>query len=362
MVRSATPAEADAVAKFVAEAGKRFGRAVDAVEAGGVFPQALRDLAVRVMQETKSQVDTCVVGNRDLVPENVVSSAVEVPLGDTLGVLTFYKSGLSLKEVRRLQKAQQSKVEDNDENGEEEDSNKRKAKSKPVPEDFLSSQKRSKSTESLPAIEIEHVKNVYDSIAPHWHGTRYKAWPKVESFVRGLAPGSLVGDFGCGNGKNLPACSESGLGLGCDFSAGLVKICAELGHEVSVADATRLPYRDGVFDAALSIAVLHHISTEARRVRLISETMRALREGGVALFYAWAQEQHEGVSGHRFEEADVFVPWHFRGQEQVFDRYCHVYQKGELESLFAQVPGTSIETSYYDCGNWCIIAKKVPVE
>eukprot|EP01048_Picozoa_sp_COSAG05_P035128 COSAG05_NODE_15081_length_379_cov_0.550000_1_plen_67_part_10 len=64
-------------------------------------------------------------------------------------------------------------------------------------------------------------------------------------------------------------------------------------------DSTRLPYRDRLFDAALSIAVLHHISTEARRKLLIAETMRIVKRGGEALFYAWALEQEAGgVSGH----------------------------------------------------------------
>ncbi|GBG30794.1 Alkylated DNA repair protein alkB-like 8 [Hondaea fermentalgiana] len=339
------------LAALVKRAGARFGRAVDAVELGGVLPEALHKVAVAKMRELRAQLDTCVVGPRALVPKEARESAVEVEV-EGGALVTFYKSGLGLREVRKLQKAAKVQTES------EEESDKRKTKSRPVPEDELSRRKRARAEGGLPDIEIEHVKDVYDAIAPHWHGTRYKAWPQVEAFVRGLAPGSLVGDFGCGNGKNLPSCNENGIGLGCDFSAGLVKICADLGHEVSVADATRLPYRDNVFDAALSIAVLHHISTDARRVQLIAETMRTLRVGGRALFYAWAQEQDEGVSGHRFSEADVFVPWHLRGQDCVFDRYCHVYQRGELEALFQQIPGVCIERSYYDCGNWCVIARK----
>jgi hypothetical protein len=48
--------------------------------------------------------------------------------------------------------------------------------------------KRARTTEPLgplatPEVEREHVHKVYDSIASHWHGTRYKAWPKVQAFV-----------------------------------------------------------------------------------------------------------------------------------------------------------------------------------
>jgi hypothetical protein len=68
------------------------------------------------------------------------------------------------------------------------------------------------------------------------------------------------------------------------------------------------------YDAALNIAVLHHISSPARRRKLVAETMRLLRPGGIALFYAWALEQEDGgVSGHHFESQDVLVPFHKRG-------------------------------------------------
>ena len=65
-----------------------------------------------------------------------------------------------------------------------------------------------------------------------------------------------------------------------------------------------------------------------------------LRPGGVALFYAWAQEQHAGRSGHRFERQDVFVAWHQRdgatgAAGDVLQRYCHVYCEGELRALVA---------------------------
>lgn len=153
---------------------------------------------------------------------------------------------------------------------------------------------------SQAALEEQHVRRVYDAIAWQWHGTRYKAWPRVVEFVRSLPHGSLVADLGCGNGKLAPACAESGLAaVGCDFSSELVRIAArEMRMEALVADCLALPYRDASFDAALSIAVLHHISSVERRRALVSETMRVLRAGGVALFYAWALEQQEGVSNH----------------------------------------------------------------
>ena len=45
------------------------------------------------------------------------------------------------------------------------------------------------------------MNEVYNAIAPHFSATRFAVWPKVREFVARLAPGALVADVGCGNGK-----------------------------------------------------------------------------------------------------------------------------------------------------------------
>ena len=144
----------------------------------------------------------------------------------------------------------------------------------------------------LPALERDHVQRVYDAVAVEWHGTRYKAWPRVVEFINSLPPRALIADLGCGNGKLAPVCKEAGhVAIGCDFSRSLISIAAQqMGLEAQVADVMQLPYRSGTFDAAVSIAVLHHVSTPERRRLLIKETLRVLRQGGQALFYAWVRD------------------------------------------------------------------------
>ena len=46
-------------------------------------------------------------------------------------------------------------------------------------------------------------------------------------------------------------------------------------------------------DAAISIAVLHHISSVSRRLQLLAELTRILRPGGQALVTVWASEQED---------------------------------------------------------------------
>lgn len=68
--------------------------------------------------------------------------------------------------------------------------------------------------------------------------------------------------------------------------------------------------RSDSFDAVISIAVIHHFSTEKRRLMAIAEMARILRPGGKIMIYVWALEQ----SQRQFCAQDVLVPWHLTPQ------------------------------------------------
>ncbi len=101
---------------------------------------------------------------------------------------------------------------------------------------------------------------------------------------------------GCGNGRYLHV-NESVYKLGSDRCTELVHIANEAGHEVMSCDNLRLPYRDGCFDAVISIGVIHHLTTPKRRATAVTELARILRPGGKLMMYVWAMEQkHRNVS------------------------------------------------------------------
>lgn len=272
--------------------------------------------------------------------------------------------------------------------------------------------------DELRAAELEdkHVRQVYDAIATHFSATRYKAWPKVEEFVLSLPKGSTLGDIGCGNGKYMGVNPNITV-TGCDISQELVKICRSRGFQVVVADALNVPFNDACFDNCISIAVLHHISTVPRRLKVMSELLRLTKAGGRILLCAWAKEQ-DVDSRRRFDDPDVWVPWNLPARFQndvaedatspnhelsatatadrdepardvsnagagggkvkavkveplgndkdkatpapdtVLQRYCHVYEKGELEALWMTFKGIRVVESYYDASNWCVVVEK----
>ena len=142
-------------------------------------------------------------------------------------------------------------------------------------------------------MEKEHVYDVYEKIAPHFSNTRYKPWPKVVEFIEGIPEGSLVADVGCGNGKYLGINASNLFTIGTDRSFGLINCAKEksVAYQTFVADSLTLPVRSSTFDRIISIAVVHHFSTDSLRIQAISEFHRILRVGGQALIYVWAYEQ-----------------------------------------------------------------------
>ncbi|XP_048388848.2 alkylated DNA repair protein alkB homolog 8 isoform X1 [Stegostoma tigrinum] len=139
-------------------------------------------------------------------------------------------------------------------------------------------------------LEHKYVHDVYDEIAGHFSSTRHTPWPKVTEFLKALPAGAFVADVGCGNGKYLGVNKDLFM-VGCDHSKSLAHICRERNFEVFICDGLLVPLRGGVCDACISIAVVHHFSTEGRRLSAIKEIVRLLRPGGKGLIYVWAMEQ-----------------------------------------------------------------------
>ena len=265
--------------------------------------------------------------------------------------------------------------------------------------------------------EQEYVHNVYNEIAPHFSQTRYKPWPIVTQFLQTRAMGAIGIDVGCGNGKYLGV-NPNVYMIGSDRSDGLIE-CArgiDPAYNLMVADGLNLPHRDGTFDFAISIAVVHHWSTRERRVEVIRHILSKLCRGGQALIYCWALEQGSSRRGyHEGMEQDVFIPWVLpkdkpkltpaakakakskpdlanippkeraqylqrwredqqhskelgddgndklqqeqeQEQEEVKYRYYHLYREGELAEDCRQA-GATVQSEGYERDNWWVVAQ-----
>nr|OQO17191.1 hypothetical protein B0A51_14499 [Rachicladosporium sp. CCFEE 5018] len=195
------------------------------------------------------------------------------------------------------------------------------------------------STEGPNAYEEQHVHSVYEEIAPHFSSTRYKPWPIIESYLKDLPGGSIGLDVGCGNGKYLAVNKEIFI----------------VGSDSTVSDAP------SNFDFAISIAVIHHLSTPARRIEAVTSILECLKPTGTALLYVWALEQESSRRGwSEGDDQDVMVPWVMRKKgegERTFQRYYHLYRKGELEGDVVSAGGDVVESGY-EKDNWWVIARR----
>ena len=211
------------------------------------------------------------------------------------------------------------------------------------------------------SIEDKYVKHVYNTIANEFSNTRYRPWTCVEEFLDNIPKKSLIGDIGCGNGKNMLYRSDCH-NYGCDFSQELVKICLKKDLNVITGDVLNIPFKDNLFDYTICIAVIHHLSTEEKREKSIQELIRITKPGGKIMILVWAFEQ-ESDSRRQFLTQENFVDWKDKYKNLLGKRYYYVFKENELEGLINlnNFNNCKIIKKFYERGNHGIILEKVQI-
>ena len=95
--------------------------------------------------------------------------------------------------------------------------------------------------------------------------------------------------------------------------------------------------------------MIHHLSSESRRIAGIKALLDTLHPEGKTLIYVWALEQKSSRRGwDESSEQDVMVPWKMKeGSEEVtYQRYYHLFRKGELEECVVKAGGKVLEGGY----------------
>ena len=206
--------------------------------------------------------------------------------------------------------------------------------------------------------ERKFVLESYQLIAPQFDKTRGYLWKGVKDFLMDLEKNSFVFDAGCGNGKNMMYRKDIHM-IGCDFCEDFLKICNKKELEVSLVNIKNIPYRDNIFDAVISIAVLHHISESKEREKVISELIRITKVGGRIMIQVWEDMKEKGKKFKCIEDNDYYVTWERKSDKKLVKRYYHLFRKDELRNLFCKFEEQIIiEKEFYEMENWGIIIKK----
>ncbi len=203
----------------------------------------------------------------------------------------------------------------------------------------------------MAAVSKARVRATYERIAEPFAASRAEPWPEVLTFAASLPTAARIVDVGCGNGRHARTLAAEGHPVvAVDFARNLLLIGRRgsrgriWGRHIGwvQGEATTLPLRSGSMDAALCVAVLHHLPSRDERVRALREIRRVLVSGGRAFVSVWAMDQPrfrravEARKGLPAEvRGDVEVPWTMP-DGVVIPRYYHLFQEGELERLIIE--------------------------
>jgi SAM-dependent methyltransferase len=203
--------------------------------------------------------------------------------------------------------------------------------------------------------ENKSVLDIYNSISNHFDNTRHYIWPSVKEFIKSLPKYSYIGDIGCGNGKNMQYLSDTHYFLGIDFSIKFLEICRKKKLEVFTSNNYTLPLKDNTFDHCISIAVIHHLSTQESRIKCISELLRITKPNGLIMIQVWAFERDYNKE---YENQDAMIPW--KSKQKTYYRYYYLFKENELETLINKSAyKTNIIKSYKERDNYIVIISKV---
>ena len=120
----------------------------------------------------------------------------------------------------------------------------------------------------------------YSKQAEHYDDTRAASPSVMRALDQALegAPGDRLADIGGGTGNYAAAWRAAGWKpTVVDRSAAMLARAAAKGLDIVRGDAMGLPFRDGCFDAAAMISMLHHVED---RAQALSEARRVLVSGG----------------------------------------------------------------------------------
>ena len=199
------------------------------------------------------------------------------------------------------------------------------------------------------------VKNSYDKIAKYFANTRVFTWLWTDNFINSLDKNSLILDLGSGNGRNTKYSNHIIFGL--DISIEQLKMVSNASNVSNVsiqANMITLPIKSKSFDAILSIASFHHLSTIEERHNCLQEMKRILVSNGKILLSVWSINQPAKTKRKFNNYGDINVNWNTNRKDSdgnfiIIPRYYYIFELNEIKELLSIY--FTIQKYYWDSGN-----------
>ena len=189
-------------------------------------------------------------------------------------------------------------------------------------------------------------REVFNEIAPSWYNFRH--WSifrrELEALAARWGEGKLL-NIGCAHGPDFLPFKDRFELHGIDFANQMLKMAQryakkfDLEVNLAAADVRYLPYAEGTFDRAISVATYHHLEGKEERLKALRELGRVLKPGGEAFITVWNRWQPRFWLRRR----EIVVPW--RTRDRTLNRYYYLFSYGELEKLVKRAGFELLESS-----------------
>lgn len=222
-----------------------------------------------------------------------------------------------------------------------------------------------------------NVQSTYNEIATDFDKTRIMIWSCVKKFIESIPnkESKRILDAGCGNGKNTKFIFDSGFVdvFAIDICESFVEMSKKYfkwnrEYAIIQGDLRSTPYENSSFNHVISIAVIHHLTTDQDRKQCIDELIRITKPSGSILITVCSKEEpfyikkvSKGTLIDNFnktlnidEFGDAMVPWKNAKGELLGSRYYHFFGKEELLKLCINERISSIDYTF-EMSNHCII-------
>jgi len=216
---------------------------------------------------------------------------------------------------------------------------------------------------------LELNQQFYQTFGADFSATRRRLQPGVKRVMGMISPDDSILDLGCGNGELARLLARRGQRapyIGLDFSLPLLRETGCLPPNLVFLEAdltsdweTRISESASQrFDIVVAFATLHHIPSEALRLKILNKVHAVLEPRGRFIHSNWQFLNSErlrariqpweraGLSAADVDANDYLLDWR-RGGEGL--RYVHHFDEAELDAL-AAVSGFQVRETFHSDG------------
>lgn len=209
-------------------------------------------------------------------------------------------------------------------------------------------------------LEKQYVSNTYELISSQFSSTRYSHWSGVKAYIDEIKKSDNSKqihflDFGCGNGKYFPLCENFAKCVGFDNCVNLLEIVKNKFPSVQTIQGDVCVFNDilsNQFDSVISIAVIHHLSNELRRIKAVKNIIQYLKPNGSALISVWATT----LDTSKYTKLDTPNDW-LIGWNNQYNRYYHLFEKEEILNIIKcadEQNQITIKDIFFELDNWFV--------